>query len=300
MSYRIETDEDVQDGVRRVACEQLEKAFDELADPALGAHERVHQVRKRAKKVRALVRLVRKSFDDYSQVNEAVRDAARRVSDLRDAKVFVDTFDALVADHDEVVRREKLAPIRDALVSHRDRLARAQLDDEDRLAKVRADLVAVREAAPSWSLDADGFDAVEGGLEKTYERARDAMEKAYEAPVAERAERFHEWRKRVKYHRYHVRLLQDLWTPPMKALREELHALSDHLGDAHDLAELGAAVRQRADGEALAEPRRVLNALIDRRRTELHDRAHPLGEKCFAEDPDDFVERVGALWRAAR
>jgi CHAD domain-containing protein len=51
-------------------------------------------------------------------------------------------------------------------------------------------------------------------------------------------ENFHEWRKRVKYYRYQLKLLRDFWKPVMEALRREAVKLSDDLGDDHDLAVL--------------------------------------------------------------
>jgi CHAD domain-containing protein len=298
MSYRLELDEGVEETLRRVAHEQLDKALGELDDDGLGLHESVHQVRKRCKKLRALARLVRGAFDDYSDVNGALRDAARRVSDLRDAEVFVETIDEVIEPHAEVVDARALSPIREAFVGHREGLVRLHAGEEERLELLRADLLRVKDAVDDWQLDEDGYDAVAKGLAKTYGRARDAMGAAYDEP---RAERFHEWRKRVKYHRYHVRLLQDLWTGPMAALRAELHRLSDLLGDAHDLSELSRAVEERLGGDDRLEgPRHVLQALIERRRAELRDLARPLGQKLFSDDPDVLVERVSAIWHAAR
>lgn len=294
MGYALKRKEPVEDALRRIAREQIGKAIGEIDDRSVDPHETVHQVRKRMKKVRALVRLFRKAFDGYDDANRAARDAARRVSDLRDAKVHVDTYDALIDPHRAIVDVQALAPLRAALVEHRERLARAHLVEEERLDLVRADLLALRDAAEGWSLDEEGFDAVRGGLEKTYGRARDAMENAYEDPTPAA---FHEWRKRVKYHRYHVRLLRKLWKGPFEALRGELKALTDHLGDAHDLHEMSEALRD-LDADAGDEARRVLRALADRRRSELRDAARPLGEKVFAATKGELGDRMEAIWRA--
>ena len=48
----------------------------------------------------------------------------------------------------------------------------------------------------------------------------------------------HEWRKRVTDLWYHASLLEAAWPKPMKALGREAHALSDLLGDDHDLGVL--------------------------------------------------------------
>lgn len=46
----------------------------------------------------------------------------------------------------------------------------------------------------------------------------------------------HEWRKRVKYGWYHMRLLTDASPAILSPLEERLHDLSDALGGDHDLA----------------------------------------------------------------
>ncbi|MFW6346768.1 MAG: hypothetical protein ACOC0M_10635, partial [Halomonas sp.] len=54
----------------------------------------IHQVRRRCKKVRALLRLVRSSNRPlYERENAAYRDAARRVADLRETTGLIEAFD---------------------------------------------------------------------------------------------------------------------------------------------------------------------------------------------------------------
>jgi CHAD domain-containing protein len=119
------------------------------------------------------------------------------------------------------------------------------------------------------------------------------MEEAYGDPAFER---FHEWRKRVKYHRYHSRLLRRVWVGPMKSRRAELKELSDVVGDENDLAEFAMLMRE----EELFEPatRERLDQLVRGLRSEYHRQARPLGERLFAEQPDRLVERIGAYWEA--
>lgn len=155
------------------------------------------------------------------------------------------------------------------------------------------DLEAVRGRIDSWTLPDDGFDAIAGGLGRTYGRARDRM-----ADAADRgtAEAFHEWRKRVKYHRHHVQLLQGCWKTPMKARREELHALSDVLGDDHDLAELRTRLHEDPDRFGGARLVDGFTALLDRRRDQLQLDARRLGARLFVEPADDLVGRVHRFW----
>jgi len=119
------------------------------------------------------------------------------------------------------------------------------------------------------------------------------MAEAYEKPEFER---FHEWRKRIKYHRYHTRLLRSVWEGPMKRRRTELKQLSDIIGYENDLAEFELMMT----GEELFDPesRELLSEVITAKRAEYHRQGRPLGERLFAEDPDRLVDRVRAYWTA--
>jgi len=106
VAYRLRRDESLTRGIQRVARVELRKALDRLAgDPEGLQGETVHDVRKRCKKLRGLVRLVRPALGNkqYRRANHACRDAARELSDLRETEVMLQTFDRLIA-----ARRERL------------------------------------------------------------------------------------------------------------------------------------------------------------------------------------------------
>ena len=288
--YRWQPGNAADDELRRIAAGQVESGLDDLADD--DRHRAVHSVRKRGKKVRAVLRLVRGSAPAlYRRENRALRDAMRRLSDDRDAGVAVETFDDLLASVGADAVPADLAPVRAALVDRRGAVLGAELDQ--RLAAVQADLADARERIAGWEVDGEGFEVVQGGLTRTYGRARDRLDDAYEEASSEA---FHLWRKRVKYHRYHVRLLQDLWPGMLRARRRELHELTDLLGDDHDLAVLRHDLVADPDRYGGVEPVATVCALLDRRRAELQAAAEPLGRRCFAEPPHAFVDRLGAYW----
>jgi CHAD domain-containing protein len=294
MEYTLQPRESVSEGIKRIVDGTVERAIDHI-DGDMGRHETVHEVRKRCKEVRAAVRLVRPVVPTYSRENAHYRDAARRISAIRDAHAAIETFD----DHLKPASRERnalteatLADLRETLVDRRDAMA-AEKNLDERLANVRADLVDGRERVSDLPVATEGYDAVAGGLRKSYKRARNRMEEAYEDPEFER---FHEWRKRIKYHRYHSRLLRRVWVGPMKARRAELKELSDVIGHENDLAEF--ATMMRDENLFVPEIRGVLEEIITAKRAEFHRRGRPLGERLFAEHPDQLVERVGAYWEA--
>lgn len=294
MEYTLQPDETVSSGIKRITDGKVEAGIEHI-DGDMHRHETVHEVRKRCKEVRAACRLVRPVLPTYSEENAHYRDAARRISSIRDAHAAIETFDdhlRSAAEDDQALNAETLDGIRETLVERRDEMAAAQ-DLDERLANVRVDLIEGRERVSDLPIATEGYDAVAGGLRKSYQRARNRMEEAYEDPEFER---FHEWRKRIKYHRYHSRLLRTVWVGPMKARRAELNELSDVIGYENDLAEFAMMMHDEELFEA--ETRNRLNQLIMGLRSKYHRRGRPLGKRLFAEHPDQLVERIGAYWEA--
>jgi len=98
MPYRLKRTETVQQGLHHIGGEQIDRALGEITGSSLPPEEKIHQVRKRGKKVRGLPRLVRPSLDHDACCNGNAwfQDTARRLARPRDA-------DALVATHDELL-----------------------------------------------------------------------------------------------------------------------------------------------------------------------------------------------------
>jgi CHAD domain-containing protein len=294
MEYTLHPRESVSDGIKRIVDGKIERAIDHI-DGGGDRHETIHEVRKRCKEIRAAMRLVRPVLPTYTRENVHYRDAARRISAIRDAHAAIETFD----DHLEPAVRERGAPeaatladVRTTLVNRRDTMA-AEQNAERRLTEVRAELVDGRERVSDLPIATEGYDAVAGGVRKSYKRARNRMDEAYDDPAFER---FHEWRKRIKYHRYHCRLLRRVWVGPMKRRRAELNELSDIIGHENDLAEFAMTMQNEELFDR--ETRERLEQVIVAKRSEFHRQGRPLGERLFAEDPDRLVDRLGAYWEA--
>lgn len=298
MTYAFEPHEPLGPAVRRVAEEELSTAIDELAGPwASDAELRavVHDVRKRGKKVRGLIRLVRPALGQrYGPVNIAVRDAARLLSPIRDGHALLATYDHVVAARPEALAgTAATAAVRAGLRNRSLAVSREAMEEGGRMAQARAMLVEVRDGIPDWDVP-DRFDkAAAAGLEDTYRRGARAL-----AAVEEDAtdEALHEWRKRAKYLWYQVRLLAPAAPRVLEPLAAAFHDLADTLGDDHDLAVLTAGLRHALDefgGEA-----RVIAvlAVLDEVRADLLRRALPLGHELYAEEPATFAARIGAYW----
>jgi CHAD domain-containing protein len=286
MAYRLQPGESVEEGMRRIAREQIAMAEQELGQADEDLHGVVHAFRKRCKKMRGLIRLVRPEFPGYAEENAWFRDRAAELSDIRDATSMQECLAALIRRYGDDLADEAFADVREWLADRG-----AALDDADvrqTLERVRSELPEAAARIDSWGLEAPGAAAIEAGLRKTYKRARKSMHTAMEEPGAET---FHTWRKRVKYHRYHTRLVSAAWPRVLKAVHREARRLSDVLGDDHDLAVLGAALRQEAPEELRHA---ALFALLDRRSAELRAWSLALGNRLYVEDAASYAARLRA------
>lgn len=296
MAFRILVDESMEEAVQRVAREQIDKAMDEINDAELDRHTVVHQVRKRCKKIRALLRLVRPRFENhFDRENAWYRDAARPLSDVRDAQSVLDTFDKLMKHFQDQIDREAFASVRQQLTDRRQQVTEDEGHLNKRLAEFLERMEEGRDRVAAWQLDNKGFKAMQGGLIKTYARGRTAMTRAYRDPSTEN---FHEWRKRVKYHWHHMRLLQPVWPGPIKARCDEADELSDVLGDDHNLAILRDTLLQGTIDVGGEETGQALLGLITQRQIELRAKGRQLGARLYAEPPKPFVKRLRSYWQA--
>ncbi len=293
--YRIrKKDTGPQDALRRIACEQIDRALAELDDPGLDTAARVHQVRKRCKKTRGLLRLVRPAFADYAAENAALRDIGRGLSGLRDAGTLVETCDRVAAELDPVSVAD-YAPIRARLVLDAKRVA---WDDQtaDRLQSARAALTFLRGRAAGWTLDDDGFRPLRKGMARTYDRARRTMDAAWRTPTEET---LHDWRKWVKYHRSHCRLLAPTHPEMMGPRLDALDRLSDLLGRHHDACVLEERLEQANDFGSDTDVAGFA-ALVRAHRMTLEEEAFALGRLILAEETKPLAKRLRRYWKAWR
>jgi len=294
MPYRLRKKESMTVAVRRIVREETDQAIDDLKGVLTGQPRGVHEARKRIKKLRSLLRLVRPRLGDRAaQANAILREAARPLSTTRDAQAMVDAFDALVQWSQKPAPSVTVDAIRSRLVGRRDA---AHGNDPQLAATVAASVEKLREVramSHDWSIRPGGFAGLSRGLTNSYRKAIDTMRRAY----AGRAdEHFHDWRKQVKNHWYHVRLLRGLWTRMMTTRGTELGTLSDLLGDDHDLAVMRELLAQeRLDAGIDLD---AFLPFIDDRRRALRRTARTLGKRLFAESPKRLRKRFEAYWDA--
>ncbi|MDX1699393.1 MAG: CHAD domain-containing protein, partial [Melioribacteraceae bacterium] len=145
----------------------------------------------------------------------------------------------------------------------------------------------------TWEITSKGFDAISGGLRKTYTRGRNAMRQAFISPTAEN---YHEWRKRVKYHYYHLELLIPVWRRIVKAHTNEVHSLSEKLGYDHDLSLLSESLNSSSFKELDDKTNQKILDAVMKEQSKLRRDIGILGKKIYAEKPITLVTRYARWW----
>jgi CHAD domain-containing protein len=291
LAFQFKRGEPVPRAIRRIVTEQLRSSADQLRNAAPSTRDdAVHEARKSIKKVRAILRLMSHELGPVGGMgNTLLRDLARKVAALRDAAVLVETLDSLKEHLLDDIGPGLLAQLRTRLVRDRARVTRALAAAQLPAIVFALERVAAR--VRGWPLHATGFAALAPGLERTFHRGRKALAHARKNPGAES---FHEWRKRVKDHLYHIRLLEETWTEATRSYEKNLKELETFLGDDHNLAVL----RDRIATLANAPEFGGLLAVVDHRQKQLRDRALHLGERLYAPKPREFVRQAEELWDA--
>lgn len=293
MSFAFRQDESIDKALHRIACKQVENVLAELAGPRrLSRDKAIHSARRRIKRLRALLRLFRDSLrrKNLDRENKSLRDAAQTISASRDATVLIVAIDTLMEHYGNNVSAESFRRVRNYLLAERRRVMAAA--GRGAFTPLLEEFREIKKRVKRWRLDHKGWDAIGKGLRRTYHDARKAMKDVIKKC---KVESLHDWRKRVKDLRHQVELLIPAWPEELTKLEEELHHLSDFLGDDHDLAVLHQSIP-----ESLAVEREVLLGLVTARRTHLQQQAIPLGERLFAEKPSAFTKRMHEYWHAWR
>jgi len=292
MAYRLKAKESVPHGLRRIVREELKDAIRQLSKNS-NRDEAIHEARKSIKKVRAALKLVRRELGStYHQENSRLRDAAHMLSVLRDAGAMITTFDA-VRDHDKKHAKGRSEKnMRRILVTRKAQVEREH-NLEQLLPRVSESVADARDLSSGWPPRRGGFTAMEKDFEKTFRDGRKAMAKLQKD---RRPELFHELRKRVKDHWYHVRLLENLWDEMMIGYEKTLKDLESRLGDDHNLVLLHDLVAAEPERYGKPSDIRSLYDKIASYQKEVRREALDLAKRIYSERPRKLVKRFRALW----
>jgi len=155
-------------------------------------------------------------------------------------------------------------------------------------------LLAAAARASRWRLLIDGPVALAPGMKTAYSRGRKAMASVRRHTQAEYC---HEWRKRVKDHWYHLRLLEGRWHAAARSREKSLKELEKWLGEHHNLEVLATRLAEQAGRRGMPKQAKLCRGLIRELQGELRLKALALGDRLYREKPEQFWERMAPLWR---
>ena len=290
MGFRLKAGEEVSTEIRRIVLRQLDRATSELTaigDPE--SDEAIHDARRRVKKIRAIIRLVRPVLQ-CDGIDPHMRRVSKMLAPVADGQGVIDTLNQLIR------RYRRQLPRKTAVALQSDLIARGRQIDSDAakrnvLQLARKTLRAERDVVKRWKLRADGFRALAPGLKASVRRARVAMAQAWLHPTARR---HHSWRRHVKNHWFHVRLLSERCGHRLGTYQRQLEALDGVLGEYHNLVLLHHVLVSdlNLSPDEIARCVRI----VERYQHELRRNAQVLGSRIYSEKPRQFVQRVKTLW----
>jgi CHAD domain-containing protein len=298
MSYELRTDEALADGIQRIYRCEIDKAMGIAGGTRHTDDTPVHQTRKHLKKARAALRLVRKEVGRtlFRQQDHWLRNAGRLISDVRDAEVRLGTlrqFQAIELRSGRTVYRH----LEQMLMFELENFMAAFAEWQSQAIPI---LERARECSDIWPLD--HFDSVQlrRAVQATYKRARCLLGDARGNPSPEA---FHDFRSEAKVLFYQLRILRLINPVVLKNVAEELKAVGQLLGKAHDLTFLGERLRRESGNSGWQKEVHRLLCMLEVSQSNLHEAAADLAERFFAERPRDFGSRLDPWlhqWSAAR
>jgi len=273
--------------VRAVLRAHVRAAIDALAAADRPSDRAVHEARKRLKRARASLRLLRPLVGDetYRRENLTLRDAARPLSQVRDAAVMEEALAAMLQGTPAAA---SLVSLQEAFRERGEEVRRIGLD---RMSVRR--MVEAMEGADArialWQIDElRGPARVCDALQRLYRKGRKALARAHSRGSPEA---LHEARKQVKY----LELALEPFRPQVEEgngedrisrIVDRAEAIEEHLGDDHDLWVLRAQMAGLLDA-APAEAERIIAAIAARQK-ELREKALAQGRALYRKKPRRF------------
>lgn len=296
-SFRLQADESLAEGLRRVTLDQLQYARRALEQLPVDAG--VHEARKSVKRVRAVLRLTRSYVGDgvYGPDNARLRDVGRTLGPARDAAVLLQTFDALIAQNDAEPGTGVLEDFRHHLAD-RQRALENEINETVKR-EVLGFLDQFNTRVADWASDPnrpaipDDFAATAQGFRRIYRQGRKRMTDAQADPSTST---FHLWRKRVRYLSYQVHLISESSAYLADELAPDLAELAVGLGTEHDLAVLSEMAGELPDLIQDEASRRGLLKLLEQHRLDLQAAMGPIGRRIYLGTPRQFVDSLGVGW----
>jgi len=204
-----------------IHLDKIEKLLRKSSSSAL------HDARKNLKKFRALIRLIRYFIpnEKYVFLNTSARDIARTLATARD---FDSAVEACERNYPNLNRYEKnlTTRLKKKIIKYKKQVKIGQ-EKEINLQI----LSKIKETINSINFSGISDEEVIFAYKKMYRKTKKYLKFLN---INDEIFYFHEWRKNVKYLRYQSAFLKDFWPDYYLWFENQLHVLSDVLGNMQD------------------------------------------------------------------
>ncbi len=287
--------ESVRVGMVRLARLLAREALRHIEHPEnMDRTDDIHQVRVQCKRLRALMRLFKPVTDKevLTQENGRLRDAARALSDFRDAFVAGETLKRVFEDTAPKQMQDAAVMLG---VTHGGLKRMRNLDMcFKNAAEDLREMVAALRMLP---LEVKGWAAVAPGLQMSYAKSQALYLKCRKKRTEHLAECFHDWRKRVKDLAYQLEFLDNVEPTVVRFTRKEFRRLGTLLGEDHDYVVFAHQVRERERHYEHLATFQPVRKRLRRRLKELREKEFALAGQLLAETPEAWIARMAELWR---
>jgi CHAD domain-containing protein len=292
MAYQLKEGEPFLEGIYRIGKEEQKAILASLTEHH-NPHKGVHQARKHLKRLRALLKLIRDTWEEerYTEANVYYRDIGRDLSVLRYITSQIEISTQLRGQYkaqlgDEGFKKLHQLFLRERKKIQKKKFNKALFEEEVQLIKKDKDrFKALKDDGPA------SEQKVLKSLTRVYRRGYRGFQKAQAFPETDA---MHDWRKRVKYLWHQFQLLEPAWPSLLQSYQETLKNLADALGDYHDLAllqeHLIALQKELPDDFA-----KQLQGISQKEMERQHSQALHLGKLLYCERPRAFRRRMSAV-----
>ena len=259
----------------------VQAAKDAAGSVDRSAEAAVHDARKALRRGRALLAMIGHALpkSERRAVQQALRDARRSLSMVRDHAVAPATAGQLELDDDD---RDTAKRVLDNAAEAMPPTSEVKQLLAEAATRAAAQAEALVAALPTGIEDSTLFE----GIADTYAEARRARRRAKSSKSW-----FHTWRRRTKELGYQLEFLAKHAGPRASAIREEIGAVSDTLGRSVDLIMLRDFVQTHGQGIGDDAIGHLRSTIDDRLAIEMAD-ARKNARDTFAQKPRKFAKRL--------
>lgn len=265
MSLAVSLEKNLNKQIQKIAKKHMEHIIALCDDKTLSQDKAIHQIRRRFKKLRALIHLLQndlsKSF--FKKQNRIFKECAHSFSASRDQKVLGDTYL-------EIIRKYTLDEQTYDAILQAIRSSKPSLDADQSFLNIKERLQKNLKTLKHYKLRKNTKAHFLSCLKKTYQKT----DKLRKTAIKKKSDfYFHEWRKWVNYYGFQLFLIDK---KEFQKKAEALKSLAHILGDIHDITVFKAFLHT-SDTPLNKE----FETFLDKEQALLKEEALKLGEEIF-------------------